>query len=965
MDEGGKDQLTARARRRREEVPSGGLSVADLLARHTAEGGGTGAGASRRSAHRLRDEPNEPVANDYVGTEGPLAESSFSTSFGIQVGAAPGADFGSDDSPGFGSAPEPLTAAPTRSRGGSGLPPELPEPALAPDDDHSSDADRRPRRAMDDFPALVDYRRRPELPGADQGHTDQLFARDTLSTPVPATEQTNSLLNVLDQIGLPRIAGYEQPIERTAPTRVEPADRYRPAPLFTDPSEVARPSTGTNAAPSSVEKNNPSRPEPPPMVVDYYGDDYYGSDAVRDYSAEDYYRDERPAHTDTPAKYDTNRGLTAEQDRSAADVHPRKQADRSGPVEGGADLLAATGTLAGASVPDLRGAHPAANLDGGDTDSSLAGSSIGTDESFAGSGTGRVDQPVRSADAEGGGTESLLDPASKPSVADRTAHIDQTLSRLTAIHAGLSDDMTDRVSGSTRLAKLGSTRRGAKRGAGRTEASNRGDDLVGVEAADRGADKPARSAIDKIGGRFSLGRRTTLVALSAAAALLLVVGLGFGTNLWLNDKLQTVEALDSAAPGVVDAAAQSGDQNYLIVLSDSTDRQAPVSNGVENVLLAHVPAARDRAVLVSAPANVLIDRLGCQRYNADASYSSTTVPGQSGVPLSSAYRYGGPRCILAQMQQLTGLAINHFMTLDLGSVREMVDAEGGLSLCVPKPVVDDSLGVIAPNPGKQMLGGDASLSYARAWHVRGEADGAGQLDGQALRQQLLLSALLAKVNTSPLLHLPTLASVVGVLGANSLMDGMTLGMLGQLSNALRSTDQTKVDFVNVPTAGQPDARGDEVLDADAAKSLFTAVRTDRALPGEGANALAPSTADAVSATTTMPPGAVTVTVRNGSSHAGMANKAADSLRGLGFTVAGVSQAPHQPGGRTVIRASADQSAQADALSGALPDAKVDTVPGTGTLELVIGDSFNGQVSATPTANSTTPALLTAAQLSCH
>jgi LytR cell envelope-related transcriptional attenuator len=107
-------------------------------------------------------------------------------------------------------------------------------------------------------------------------------------------------------------------------------------------------------------------------------------------------------------------------------------------------------------------------------------------------------------------------------------------------------------------------------------------------------------------------------------------------------------------------------------------------------------------------------------------------------------------------------------------------------------------------------------------------------------------------------------------------------------------------------------------------------------------------------------------VLNGSKKSGVANDAASSLRGLGFQVASVGSATRVPGGRSVIRASADQAAEAAALSRAVPDAKVQTVSGSSnTLELVLGDSFTGQISATPSAAPAVPPLQTAAQLGCH
>lgn len=932
MDDGG-SELTVRARRRREEreeVDSGGLSVADLLARH----GSAGGAAPSRSAHRLRDEPDDP--DDQLENE-----------------HLEGRDL---------------------------------------DDDHLED-DRAPG---------ADHRE--QHPPDEQGRTERLFPKGTI-------EPTGSLLTVLDQIGLPRVTGSAgsnapEPSRPTAPNG-SPAGLFaghRPAPLFTDPSERP-PSTEDDSAPTEVipetvvpgdpprrpaatllsapvppsvspllspmagsSASAPSMPSGPPAIDDgsRYDDRQSTPGRADGYRHDGYHHDDEHEADAVERSGDTSgrgTGTNAVDAGYVPDIHPDDAAGDDGAGDDGAgnDYRIADHD-AGDHAQDRRNGARTAGPgldDDAPRDRDLPAlddrnhrDDVGSDRTsdrVAVDGRGAVEpgtdphdrragRDARDGRAGRGEVDQDGDDAwTRGSVADRTAHIDQTLSRLTAIHAGLTDDVTDRVSGSTRLPVV-------------TAASRRIEGVAGRR------------------GGFTLGRRTKLVALVVAAALVLVAGAGFGTSLWLNGKLRTVDALAPAGPGVVDAAGQAGDQNYLLVLSDPADGQAPpssVTNRVETVLVAHVPAGADRAVLLSVPAGLTVDRPGCQRYDpSSVSYPGDLLPPTSGVSLGSAYQYGGPKCIVAQVQQLTGLSINHFMSLNMASVRDMVDALGGLSMCVPRPVTDDSLGVVVPGAGRQVLGGDAALSYARAWHVRGETEGAGQLAGQALRQRLLLAALLDRVDSAPLLHLPTLASVVGSLGASSLVDGVTLGSLGSLAGVLRDTDPAKVDFVGVPTAGQPDAQGNQVLDAESATALFQTIRADRALPGEGATAPAPLTADAAN-TTGLPPDAVTVTVRNGSSRTGVANDAAGTLRGLGFQVAGVGDAPHQADGRTVIKASPDQAAQAAALAQAVPDAKVQTVSGTGILDLVLGDSFDGQVSATPTAGSAGPALLTSAQLACH
>jgi LCP family protein required for cell wall assembly len=555
-------------------------------------------------------------------------------------------------------------------------------------------------------------------------------------------------------------------------------------------------------------------------------------------------------------------------------------------------------------------------------------------------------------------------PRVKDSVAVRTAKIDQTLSRLTAIHAGLGDEMADRVSRSEKLRAVErSGRSRAEDRSSRTKAAQRATRAEAVDPGPHGADSRDDRSVDTPGGpprpggaafaRFWSNRPARIGTVAAVALLLVLAAGGWGGSLWLNGRLRTVSALNSNDAAVINAAGQAGDQNYLLLAADS-------GQPVQTVTLAHLPAAADRVVLLGLPANLLVDRPLCDRYDpAAASYPGGSVPAQSGVPLTSAYQLGGPKCLVSTVQRLTGLAVNHFAQLEPSGLRPMVDAVHGVPMCVSGRVDDDALGAVVPSPGQQVMSGDQAQAYATARQVHGEpTDGSGL----RMRQQRMLTALLAKAGSfTPVTGFGTLSALAGALGGNALVDNTSLSELRALGAALTDTDQNKVDYVMVPTADQPDTRGNQVLRPDAAKTLFDSVRADQALRGEGA--ADPAATDPAAGASGPEPSAVSVSVRNGSGHAGMAGQVADSLRTVGFTVAGVGDAPHTAGGRTVIRASADQAASAAVLSRAVPDATVQTVPGSNVLDLVLGDSFSGQVLAAPAAGSS--ALVTAAELACH
>ncbi|MDT7630144.1 MAG: hypothetical protein QOI50_2074, partial [Pseudonocardiales bacterium] len=564
------------------------------------------------------------------------------------------------------------------------------------------------------------------------------------------------------------------------------------------------------------------------------------------------------------------------------------------------------------------------------------------------------DDTDNAAEGSQDGADQLVDGDAESGVELRTRRIDESLTRLTAIHAGLGLEMTERVSRSNRLALV-----------------DRTDDAPPNGPADRDEGQPPPP---RYPGWLRAGR---IVALVAAVALFVGTAASWGTQAWLSGKLHSVDALDPNATTVIDLAGQAGAQNYLLVGTDPSaapaqppaapsplpdqpplpPQRAPHGGSgqpggpVDTIMLVHVPKKANRAIVLSLPANLAVDRPSCDRWDpVGGGYPGGTSPAQSGVALDAAYTLGGPRCLTKAVQQLTGLSINHYTGLDVTGLAAVVDSVRGVPVCLA--------GSGSPASGPTVLGGAQAVDFV------GDSPTAANLagGGQVQRQQLFVAALLRKATSDQvLLHLGELRAFVTAFGDHSRGANAGLGELGTLAHSMQSLDPSKIFLATVPTAAGPDAQGNQAPAADPAKALFDAIRGDQTLPGESAAAAGPSVDDSnqpqpAGVTDTLPPSAVTLNVRNGSARTGLANQAADLLRPLGFTIAAVGDAPPSDGGRTVIRHSADRGDQAAVLANAVPSAVSETVPGTtGLLDLVLGDSFDGQVRATPVTATGDPA----------
>jgi polyisoprenyl-teichoic acid--peptidoglycan teichoic acid transferase len=129
------------------------------------------------------------------------------------------------------------------------------------------------------------------------------------------------------------------------------------------------------------------------------------------------------------------------------------------------------------------------------------------------------------------------------------------------------------------------------------------------------------------------------------------------------------------------------------------------------------------------------------------------IPGVGEDKINAAFASGGPELTVETLENLTGVRMNDYVIVHFGGVEEIVDALGGITLDVGKPIKVgiDGRRVYIP-AGTQTLDGTEALAYVR---YRG---GPTADIGRIGRQQKFLREL-AHESTSPtkLLRLPATA----------------------------------------------------------------------------------------------------------------------------------------------------------------------------------------------------------------
>ncbi|WP_433245871.1 LCP family protein [Actinomadura nitritigenes] len=367
--------------------------------------------------------------------------------------------------------------------------------------------------------------------------------------------------------------------------------------------------------------------------------------------------------------------------------------------------------------------------------------------------------------------------------------------------------------------------------------------------------------------------------------------------------------------------------NILLLGSDTRagDNAKYAADGVtgarsDTAVLLHLSPNRDQAVGISFPRDSMVKIPQCEKDGGG------TVPAQFGM-LNSAFSLAGPTCTWKTLESLTGIHIDHFVQVDFSGFKRMVDALGGVEICVDKPV-DDPRAELHLKAGRQTVKGTQALGYVRARYSLGNGSDLERIQ----RQQKFMAAVVDKATSGSVLTDPAKTYKFLKAATRSLTtdDGLDLATMKKLADGLKGMDAGKVRFVTVPVEGYaPDPNRVQWNQAEA-RPLFDAIRHDNDLPAAPAK---PAPAEQAPPA----PGKVGVTVVAAGAPKAMVQRVVEQLGKRGFKVAKrTEKAAPAAESRLVYNPSAE--AQASALARDVPDALL-TADGSapaGGVRLVLG-----------------------------
>lgn len=299
----------------------------------------------------------------------------------------------------------------------------------------------------------------------------------------------------------------------------------------------------------------------------------------------------------------------------------------------------------------------------------------------------------------------------------------------------------------------------------------------------------------------------------------------------INGKIGTGEAIHHQ----VDPPPATSSFNILVMGSDTRDCDGcgidgeAGEGGSDTTILIHIAKGRRSAYGISIPRDTLVDRPECIK-------DGKKIPAAANVQWNVAYALGGPACTVAQLEAVTGIYVTDYITVDFGGFKDMVDAVGGVQVCIPEPI-DDKVAHIHFDAGVQTLDGEQSLKYVRERHSTANSD-----LGRMKRQQAFISSMLSKVMSAGTLTRPDrLVSFANAL-AGSIATNPELastGKLVELASSLKHTNLAHIRFVTAPTTDFPrdDPNWGRLQFTDEAPALWQKVIKDQRLGTLGKGAI--------------------------------------------------------------------------------------------------------------------------------
>lgn len=333
-----------------------------------------------------------------------------------------------------------------------------------------------------------------------------------------------------------------------------------------------------------------------------------------------------------------------------------------------------------------------------------------------------------------------------------------------------------------------------------------------------------------------MGSRLVRVFGSLTLALVMILALG-AMYLYrdLNSRLEVNTGLDDVASRAPKESVAGEALNILVMGDDSragagNDIDGESGGGSDTTLLLHLSGDRKRAYGISIPRDTMVSKPECP---ANGTHQASAA--RSSSQWNSAYGIGGPVCTVAQFEENTKVHVDDFAVVDFNGFKAMVDAIGGVTMCVPFDLTDSEYVRTTIKAGKnRRLDGEEARAYVRMRKIEALPSATRGSDlSRTRRQQEFLGAMAKQVLNAGTLSNPVTVTkfLQSVMGSLTVSEGLgNVTKLGQLGAKFQGIGLDDIQFITIPVVDWPQDRNRVMFAQPAADDIWRAIRKDRKIP---------------------------------------------------------------------------------------------------------------------------------------
>ncbi len=443
-------------------------------------------------------------------------------------------------------------------------------------------------------------------------------------------------------------------------------------------------------------------------------------------------------------------------------------------------------------------------------------------------------------------------------------------------------------------------------------------------------------------GRKARLQRAVLVACGALSALvLLAAGSAWAVTSWVNGNIARVNAGTAGTSG-------SGPLNIVVAGVDVRAGLTPqqqlalhvghtASSNSDTLMVVHVSADHRHVQVVSIPRD-----------------SWVNIPGFGMNKINAAFGLGGPALMVKTVAQNTGLTINDYIEVNFLGFVKVIDALGGVNICLPY-AVNDSYSGLQMSAGMHHVDGITALEFARDRHSFATSDLARIKDQQQLLSTMFREAISSGTLANPIKFASFLSAATSAVTVDQNLN------VAKLADELRGVSMNEVTFATVPIGNYnyttPTGQSALLWNATAAGALFNQLKNDYA-PVQAAPARHALSRRQVS-----------LDVYNGTMIGGLSAATGTQLAGLGFRVHGSGLTwSTQDVTQTLIEYPEAEKAAARLVQRVMAGAKMRQVRSLKRIRILLGSAgyqITAGTPATPSPSGGGATQQTAAQAACR